>query len=62
MPISDGFVCPFEMRFCAECGSLMHTEGDSWVCRSCENEAPRDSEGEAAMETQDGQRDNGTPA
>jgi DNA-directed RNA polymerase subunit M len=40
---------------------MMHTEGDTWVCRSCENEAPRDSEGEAAMATQDGQRDDGTP-
>ena len=50
------------MRFCDECGSLMHTEGDRWVCRSCENEASRDSHTEAAMTTQDGQQDEGTPA
>ena len=50
------------MRFCDECGSLMHTEGDAWVCRSCENEASRDSQAEAAaMTTRDGQRDDGTP-
>jgi len=47
------------MEFCDECGSLMHTEGDRWVCRSCEHEAPRDSQAEAAMTTQDGQRDDG---
>jgi len=41
---------------------MMHTEGDTWVCRSCENEAPRDSGAEAAMTTQDGQRDDGAPA
>ncbi|UWG50284.1 DNA-directed RNA polymerase, subunit M/Transcription elongation factor TFIIS [Halalkaliarchaeum sp. AArc-CO] len=41
---------------------MMHTEGDTWVCRSCENEGSRDSQAEAAMATQDGQRDDGTPA
>jgi RNA polymerases M/15 Kd subunit. len=41
------------MQFCDECGSLMHTEGDTWVCCSCENEEPRDSQAEAAMSTQD---------
>jgi DNA-directed RNA polymerase subunit M len=35
----------------------MHMEGDTWVCCSCANEEPRDSEAEAAMTTQDGQRD-----
>ncbi|MFB6121677.1 MAG: RPA12/RPB9/RPC11 RNA polymerase family protein [Halobacteriaceae archaeon] len=49
------------MRFCDECGSMMHTEDDAWVCRSCENEAPRDAQAEAAMATQDGQQDDGTP-
>ena len=49
------------MRFCDECGSMMHTEGDTWVCRSCGNEASRDSRAEAAMTTQDGQRDAGAP-
>ncbi|TQQ79234.1 DNA-directed RNA polymerase subunit M [Halonotius terrestris] len=50
------------MQFCDECGSLMHTAGDTWVCRSCENEEPRDSEAEAAMTTQDGQEDGEAPA
>ncbi|MFC7228542.1 DNA-directed RNA polymerase subunit M [Salinirubellus salinus] len=50
------------MQFCDECGSMMHTAGDTWVCRSCENEAPRDSRAEAAMATQDRQRDDGAPA
>ncbi|RLM89922.1 RPA12/RPB9/RPC11 RNA polymerase family protein [Haloarcula sp. Atlit-7R] len=50
------------MQFCDECGSVMHTEGDTWVCRSCENEEPRDSQAEAAMATQDAQRDDGAPA
>jgi len=31
------------MQFCDECGSMMHTEGDAWVCRSCENQESRDS-------------------
>ena len=50
------------MQFCDECGSMMHTEGDSWVCRSCANETPRDSQPESAMATRDGQRDDGAPA
>ena len=50
------------MQFCDECGSMMHTEGDTWVCRSCGHEEPRDSQAEAAMATQDGQRDAGAPA
>ncbi len=41
---------------------MMHTEGETWVCRSCENEEPRDSKAEAAMATRDGQRDDGVPA
>ena len=41
---------------------MMHTEGDTWVCRSCENKESRDSQAEAAMTTQDGQRDDGAPA
>ncbi|SDM39455.1 DNA-directed RNA polymerase subunit M [Halogranum gelatinilyticum] len=50
------------MQFCDECGSLMHTEGDRWVCRSCANEERRDSQAEAAMSLQDGQQDDGAPA
>jgi DNA-directed RNA polymerase subunit M len=37
-------------------------EGDTWVCRSCESEESRDSQAEAAMTTQDGQRDHGALA
>src|SRR6056297_1774218 len=59
--ISDSPVLSVYMHFCDECGSMMHTEDDTWVCRSCENEEPRDSQAEAAMTTQDGQRDNGAP-
>jgi DNA-directed RNA polymerase subunit M len=49
------------MQFCDACGSIMHTEGDAWVCRSCGHEESRDSDAEAAMTTQDGQQDDGTP-
>ena len=49
------------MQFCDDCGSLMHTDGGSWVCRSCENELPRGTQAETAMTTQDGQRDDGAP-
>lgn len=40
----------------------MHTAGETWVCRACKNEAPRDPEAETAMATRDGQRDDGAPA
>ena len=50
------------MQFCDECGSLMHTEGETWGCRDCDNEEPRDSAAEAEMATQDGQQDAGAPA
>ena len=40
---------------------MMRTDGDTWVCRSCENEEPRDSQAEAAMTTQDEQQDDGAP-
>lgn len=49
------------MQFCDECGSIMHTEGETWVCRSCEHKESRDSQAEAAMSIQDGQQNNGTP-
>ncbi|AWB28359.1 RPA12/RPB9/RPC11 RNA polymerase family protein [Halococcoides cellulosivorans] len=49
------------MQFCDECGSIMHTEEDTWVCRSCEHETPRDSEAEAEMATREGQTDDGAP-
>ena len=41
---------------------MMHTEGDTWLCRFCEHEKPRDSQAEAAMATQDGQQDDRAPA
>jgi DNA-directed RNA polymerase subunit M len=50
------------MQFCDVCGSIMHTEDDTWVCRSCGTEERRDSQAEAAMTTQDGQQDDGAPA
>ena len=50
------------MNFCDECGSMMHTAGDAWLCRSCENEEPRDPQAETAMATRDDQRDDGAPA
>lgn len=49
------------MNFCDECGSMMQTEGATWVCRSCENEESRDAQAEATMTIQDGQQDNGAP-
>ncbi|OYR57188.1 RPA12/RPB9/RPC11 RNA polymerase family protein [Halorubrum halodurans] len=49
------------MRFCDECGSMMHTADDAWACRSCGNREPRDSQAEAAMATRDAQRDDGAP-
>jgi len=41
---------------------MMHTAGETWVCRSCEHEEPRDSQAEAAMAIRDGQRGDETPA
>ncbi|MFB6283456.1 MAG: RPA12/RPB9/RPC11 RNA polymerase family protein [Halobacteria archaeon] len=49
------------MKFCDECGSMMHTEDDIWVCSSCEKEEPRDLQEEAMIETQDGRRGDGAP-
>ena len=49
------------MGFCDDCGSMMHAAGDTWACRACENEEPRDSDAESAMTTRDGQRDDGAP-
>ena len=48
------------MQFCDECGSMMHTEGDTWVCRSCGYEEQRDSATEAdTMTTTENQADGG---
>ena len=59
--LSDTRVLLRHMRFCDECGSLMHTEGDTWVCRACEHEEMRDSQAEAPMATQERQQDDGAP-
>jgi len=43
------------MEFCDECGSMMKTEGDHWVCGSCGHEQPRDEAEESEMVTTEGQ-------
>jgi DNA-directed RNA polymerase subunit M len=44
------------MQFCDECGSMMKTEGDRWVCANCGHETLRDSATEAGMVTTEGQQ------
>jgi DNA-directed RNA polymerase subunit M len=39
------------MEFCDECGSMMQTSDDRWVCTNCEAEKLRDSAKEQAMVT-----------
>jgi DNA-directed RNA polymerase subunit M len=43
------------MEFCDECGSMMKTDGDKWVCGNCGYEKLRDSAKEAGMVTKQGQ-------
>ena len=43
------------MEFCDECGSMMKTEDDHWVCGSCGHEELRDENKEAQMVTTEGQ-------
>ena len=45
------------MEFCDECGSMMKTEGDRWVCGSCGHETLRDDAKEEAMVTTQGQEE-----
>jgi len=45
------------MQFCDECGSMMKTEGDAWVCGSCGYETGRDEEREDQMVTTTGQQE-----
>jgi DNA-directed RNA polymerase subunit M len=47
------------MQFCDECGSMMKTEGDRWVCgnEDCGHETVRDEAKEAAMVTTQGQEE-----
>lgn len=47
------------MKFCDECGSIMHKDGDTWECRSCGYEASRDSAAEQQMVTTQSQQDDG---
>ncbi|WP_435182643.1 transcription factor S [Halobellus sp. EA9] len=37
------------MEFCDECGSMMKTDGDAWVCGSCGYEKPRNTADEEHM-------------
>lgn len=34
------------MEFCDDCGSMMKTEGELWVCSSCGNTQPKDPDAE----------------
>ena len=43
------------MEFCDDCGSMMKTEGDKWICGSCGFEKLRNEAKEAAMVTTQGQ-------
>jgi DNA-directed RNA polymerase subunit M len=45
------------MEFCDECGSMMKTDGDEWVCDNCGFTKPRDDAAEAAMTTTQGQEE-----
>ena len=45
------------MEFCDECGSMMKTDGDEWVCSNCGFTKPRDDAAEAAMTTTQGQEE-----
>jgi len=45
------------MEFCDECGSMMKTDDDLWVCRGCGNTTPRDTTQEEAMVTTTGQEE-----
>jgi DNA-directed RNA polymerase subunit M len=45
------------MQFCDECGSMMKTEGDRWVCGSCGYESVRDEAEEESMVTTQGQEE-----
>jgi len=49
------------MQFCDGCGSMMHTEGGTWMCTSCDNEEPRDATADAGMAIREGQEDDGAP-
>ncbi len=43
------------MEFCDDCGSMMKTEGDVWVCSNCGAEKPRDEAADRQSVTTQGQ-------
>ncbi|KTG10215.1 DNA-directed RNA polymerase subunit M [Haloprofundus marisrubri] len=45
------------MEFCDECGSMMQTQGDKWVCTKCDHEKLRDEAKEKAMVTTQAQEE-----
>jgi DNA-directed RNA polymerase subunit M len=45
------------MEFCDDCGSMMKTEGDVWVCGSCGNETARTEAAEQQAVTTQGQQE-----
>ncbi|WP_276260784.1 transcription factor S [Haloglomus litoreum] len=49
------------MKFCDECGSMMHSGKDeaTWVCRSCGHEEGRGDDDSETMTTTEGQSDDG---
>jgi DNA-directed RNA polymerase subunit M len=47
------------MEFCDECGSMMRTDGDAWVCGNCGYEKARDSEADERAVTTQKQEDGG---
>ncbi|MDX1747549.1 MAG: RPA12/RPB9/RPC11 RNA polymerase family protein, partial [Halobacteriales archaeon] len=44
------------MKFCDECGSMMKTDGDVWVCPNG-HEEPRDKANEGAMTSRQDQQE-----
>jgi DNA-directed RNA polymerase subunit M len=47
------------MQFCDECGSMMHKDGEYWVCRSCGHELLGNADDGEAMTTTEDQADDG---
>jgi len=43
------------MEFCDECGSMMQTEDELWVCQSCGHKQPKDPD--ASYVVTEGQED-----
>lgn len=39
------------MEFCDECGSMMHGEDELWVCKSCGQKKPQDSDADYVLTT-----------